>query len=396
MKRALTLLATFAVAASTSIGMALTAQAGAAPPEAGGIPRNLRPVAACANVAVGEAHCMSFYMAYPDGRMFSSPLPSGLGPADFQDAYNLPSSDHGKGVTVAIVDAYDDPNAEADLQVYRAQYGLPVCNSRNGCFKKVDMNGGTDYPHPNNGWAVEISLDLDMVSAICPNCNILLVEARNGAIKYLGKSVNTAVRMGAHAISNSYENRIKKLRNQGEDERFYNHPGVAITVASGDGGYDGRLQYPGSSPYTIAVGGTVLTPNGGNKRGWDERAWAGAGSECSSFEPKPKWQKDTGCANRTVSDVSAAATNAAVYDSYQAGGWVVVSGTSESSPIIAGVFGLANDDVQYGSRVYKNPDKLFDITTGQNGSCTPSYLCTAGPGYDGPTGLGSPNGIGDF
>jgi subtilase family serine protease len=401
MKRALTMLAGLALALSATVGLAATSgpAAAAAAPRTGqpaGIPSGLHPVYACAHVAAGQAHCMSFYMAYPNGRAFTSPLPSGYGPPDFQDAYKLPSSTDGKGVTVALVDAYDDPNAEADLQVYRAQYGLPVCDTSNGCFKKVDMNGGTNYPQPNAGWAVEVSLDLDMVSAICPNCNILLVEARNGAIKFLGRGVNTAVKMGAHAVSNSYENRIKVLHNQSEDNKYYNHPGVAITVASGDSGYNYRLQYPGSSPYTVAVGGTVLTKDSGNKRGWDETAWSGAGSECSSFEPKPSWQTDTGCSMRTVADVSAAALNAAVYDTYQQGGWLVVGGTSESSPIVAGVFGLANDNVKYGSRVYKNPSQLFDITSGSNGSCSPSYLCNAGPGYDGPTGLGSPDGIGDF
>ena len=401
MRRTLTVLAGMALAWSGSIGLTAASGIDAAsaaarsglPP---GIPSGLHPIEACAQAAAWEAHCMSFYLAKPDGSAYTSPLPSGYGPPDFQDAYKLPSSDHGQGVTVAVVDAYDDPSAEADLQVYRAQFGLPVCNSSNGCFKKVDMNGGTDYPHPSVGWSVEISLDLDMVSAICPNCNILLVEARNGAIKYLGRSVNTAVKLGAHAISNSYENRIKELRNQTEDKRFYRHPGVAVTVASGDGGYNGTLQYPGSSQYTIAVGGTVLTRDSGNKRGWDETAWSGAGSECSSFEPKPSWQTDSGCAMRTVADVSAAALGAAVYDTYQQGGWIIVGGTSESSPIIAGVFALANDDVQFGSRVYMNPGRLFDITSGSNGSCGGSYLCTARPGYDGPTGLGTPNGIGDF
>src|SRR5262245_11664796 len=164
-----------ALAASGSIGLTTPTGAAAAPTGGlaglpAGIPSGLHPVSTCANVAVGEAHCMSFYLATPDGHAYTTPLPSGYGPPDFQDAYKLPSSDHGQGVTVAVVDAYDDPNAEADLQVYRSQYGLPVCNSSNGCFKKVDMNGGTDYPHPDAGWSVEVSLDLDTVSAICPNC----------------------------------------------------------------------------------------------------------------------------------------------------------------------------------------------------------------------------------
>jgi subtilase family serine protease len=338
---------------------------------------------------------MSFILVGKDGRPFTSPTPNGLGPADFQDAYNLPSSDHGSGMTVALIDAYHDPNAEADLAVYRSTYGLPACTSKNGCFKQVDANGGTNWPRTNTGWAVETSLDVDMVSAICPNCNILLVEAYGGWIGGLGKAVNTAVKLGADAVSNSYENRTKP-RDLNLDEKYYNHPGVAITVSSGDAGYNNFRQFPASSQYVIAVGGTHLQRDG-SQRGWSETAWAGSGSECAKYDAKPAWQTDTGCSMRTVADVSADASGgAAIYDTFGQGGWLIVGGTSESSPIIASVFALAGDSVTYAKRVYQNPGKLFDVTSGSNGSCGGSYLCTAGTGYDGPTGLGTPNGIGDF
>jgi subtilase family serine protease len=361
------------------------------------IPAGLHAQWVCPDVPVGFARCLSQVLVDALGRPFTSPLPAGYGPPEFQDAYKLPSGTEGKGVTVALIDAYDDPNAEADLAVYRSTYGLSKCTTANGCFKKVNEHGGSKPPQPNQGWALEVSLDLDTVSAVCPNCNILLVEGHSGAIKALGTAVNTAVRLGAHAVSNSYENKIKD-KNLIEDTKYYKHPGVAITVATGDWGYNYKLQYPGASPYVIAVGGTYLA-RAQNQRGWTETVWSGSGSECSVQEPKPSWQTDTGCKKRTVADVAADASpssGAAVYDTYGYGGWLVVGGTSLSSPIIASVFALANDNVKYGSRVYMNPDKLYDVTSGSNGSCSPSYLCNAKVGYDGPTGLGTPHGIGDF
>jgi subtilase family serine protease len=402
MKRALVMtLSCGLMLAGGAIGPSVAARAGGAPaPRVLGAPRippGLHAQPVCGAVPIGFARCLSMVLVDAQGRPFTSPLPAGYGPPDFQDAYKLPSGSEGKGVTVAVVDAYDDPNAEADLAVYRNTYGLPPCTTKNGCFKKVNQNGGSHLPDPNGLWALEISLDVDMVSAICPNCNILLVEAESGSISHLGPAVNTAVRKGAHAVSNSYENRLRH-KNRKEEKLYYRHPGVAITVASGDWGYNYRLQFPADSPYVISVGGTTLT-RAQNDRGWNETVWSGTGSECSDREPKPSWQTDTGCENRTAVDVAADAspgTGAAVYDTYGQGGWLVVGGTSESSPIIASVFALANDKVQYGSRVYMNPEHLYDVTSGSNGTCSPTYLCTAGTGYDGPTGLGTPHGIGDF
>jgi subtilase family serine protease len=316
----------------------------------------------------------------------------GYGPCDLQSAYALPSAGAGSGQTVAIVDAYDDPHAEADLGVYRAQYGLPACTTANGCFRKVNQAGVQgSYPRGNTGWAQEISLDVDMVSAVCPNCHILLVEATTNSFSNLGTAENTAAALGASAISNSYGGGESSAE-AGYDTSYYQHPGVAITVSSGDSGYG--VQYPAASPYVTAVGGTSLTP-AGNARGWSETAWTRAGSGCSSYEPKPSWQTDPGCSNRTVADVSADAdpnTGVAVYDTYASGGWLVFGGTSVASPIIASVYALAGNQstVGYGSYPYTHTGGLNDVTSGSNGSCG-SYLCTAGPGYDGPTGLGTPN-----
>ncbi|WP_345045868.1 carboxypeptidase regulatory-like domain-containing protein [Streptomyces sannanensis] len=319
--------------------------------------------------------------------------PAGFGPVDLQSAYNLPSG--GSTETVAIVDAFDNPNVEADLAVYRQQYGLPPCTTANGCFKKIDQRGGTNYPPPDSGWAAEIALDVDMVSATCPTCKILLVEADDSNIENLGAAVNQAVAQGAKYVSNSYGGREGSDQTQADDA-YFNHPGVAITVSTGDYGYG--VSYPSSSPHVTAVGGTSLVKNASTTRGWTEAAWRGAGSGCSEYGPKPSFQKDTGCARRAVADVSAVAdpnTGVAVYH----GGWQVFGGTSASAPIIASAYALAGTPATGSapnSYPYAQPSALNDVTSGINGTCTVAYLCKAGPGYDGPTGLGTPNGLAAF
>ncbi|MFI6683541.1 peptidase S8 [Streptomyces sp. NPDC050485] len=325
--------------------------------------------------------------------------PSGYGPASLQAAYKLPSSSAGSGRTVAIVDAYDDPNAESDLAKYRAQYGLSACTTANGCFKKVGQTGTSTLPTADAGWAEEISLDLDMVSAACPNCKILLVEAKSASMANLGTAVNAAVKLGAKYVSNSYGGG-ESSADSSYDTKYFNHPGVAITVSSGDGGYG--VEYPAASRYVTAVGGTSLS-TASNTRGWTESAWSGAGSGCSGYDAKPSWQKDTGCAKRTVADVSAVAdpqTGVAVYDTYGSDtGWEVFGGTSASSPLIAAVYALAgapSSGSTPASFPYAHTGSLNDVTSGSNGSCSPSYLCTGGSGYDGPTGLGTPNGTAAF
>lgn len=332
----------------------------------------------------------------------SSPqvTPEGFSPADLQAAYNLPSSGAGAGQTVAIVDAYDNPNAEADLAVYRAQYGLPPCTTANGCFRKVDQRGEKSYPSADPGWAGEIALDLDMVSAVCPDCHILLVEADDAFSDNLGEAVNTAVRLGAKYVSNSYGG-LEFPGDLDYDTKYYKHPGVVVTASSGDSGYlgdDNGALYPSSSPYVTAVGGTSLVRDG-SARGWSETAWRGAGSGCSRYEPKPATQHDP-CATRTVADVSAVsdpATGVAVYHTYGVGtGWEVFGGTSVAAPVIASVYALAGvpgaSDLP-NSYPYASANALHDVTSGVNGGCADAYLCTAGPGYDGPTGLGTPDGL---
>jgi subtilase family serine protease len=344
--------------------------------------------------------------------------PTGLGPSQIQSAYKLANL-HAGGRTVAIVDAFHDPNAESDLATYRAAYRLPACTKANGCFKQVNQNGAAGpYPAGDYGWATEISLDLDAVSAACPDCKILLVEANAPTTGDLGAAENTAAAAHPAAISNSFGG--------GEDSTIlaadasFNHPGTAITASSGDSGYG--VSWPASSRFVTGVGGTTLS-SAANARGWTETAWSGAGSGCSAFEQQPSWQtalRLPGCANRIVSDVSADANPSSglgVYDTYNScgssslcdlliglglaqglDGWAQVGGTSLSSPLIASVYALAGNtgSITYGSFPYSHTGSLFDVTSGSNGSCSPAYLCTAGPGYDGPTGLGTPNGTGGF
>jgi subtilase family serine protease len=324
--------------------------------------------------------------------------PSGYNPADLRAAYALGTTG-GAGQTIAIVDAYDDPNAENDVNVYRAQFGIAACTTANGCFRKVNQSGGTSYPRSNGGWGQEISLDLDMASAICPSCHILLVEASSNSFANLAAAVDRAAAMGASVISNSYGG--SEYSGEVNDQAHFNHPGVAITASSGDNGYG--VEFPAASQYVTAVGGTTLT-RASNSRGFSETVWSGAGSGCSAYIAKPSWQTNAACSRRTVADVSAVAnpsTGVSVYDSFAyrgASGWLVFGGTSVAAPIIASVYALAGNAASLvaGSYPYSHTSSLFDITSGSNGSCGGSLLCTAGAGYDGPTGLGTPNGTTAF
>jgi subtilase family serine protease len=352
----------------------------------------------CAAAAPGHAACFAQVVVNQAGDPIARPAvapdatPAGYGPADIQSAYKLGGAG-GSGQTVAIVDAYDDPTAAQDLATYRSTYGLPACTAGNGCFRKVDQNGGSNYPAVDAGWATEISLDLDMVSATCPSCNILLVEANSSSFGNLGTAVNTAAALGAAAISNSYGG------SDSGGSSAYDHPGIAVTASTGDGGYG--VESPASFDTVVAVGGTSLRNSGG---GWSESAWNGAGSGCSTANAKPSWQTSaTQCSGKANADVSAVAdpaTGVAVYDStpYQgASGWQVYGGTSASSPIIASVYAMGGVHTSYAAQyTWQNPSGLNDVTSGSNGFCSPSVWCTAGPGWDGPTGLGTPNGTASF
>lgn len=350
-------------------------------------PRRGRAARVCGDVGSGFARCQAWLRTDVAGTIQRN-TPGGYAPSDLQKAYGLTSSSEtGGGCTVAIVDAYDDPNAASDLNVYRSQYDLPECNVSNGCFTKQQYTSRTDI-----GWAGEESLDVDMVSAICPKCKILLVEAASASVADLAAAEEFAT-SHAQYVSNSWSaDEITKSY-----DRDFNAGGVAITAATGDKGYNANAQWPAILPNVIGVGGTTLI----SVSPLAESAWSNAGSGCSKMYAKPTFQStlNTGCAMRAEADVSADAdpdTGVAVYDTFHRHGWLVFGGTSAAAPIIASVFALAgktgaNDP----ANLYEHASVLFNVTAGSNGGCG-APLCTAGPGWSGPTGLGTPKGTAAF
>ncbi len=360
--------------------------------------------AVCArNNAPGEARCHAHVVTDSRGNpMAGKPVeaapfvtPSGFGPADLQSAYYGGVAPGGSTKTIVIVDAYGYGNAEADLGVYRAQYGLPACTTANGCFKKLDQRGGTAYPRNNTGWAQEQALDLDMASAMCPSCKIVLIQSDSATLANLAAAVNTGAALpGVVAISNSYGG---GETGSASYVSAYNHPGIAVTVSTGDSGYG--AQFPATAPGAIAVGGTNLK-RAANARTWAETAWTSGGSGCSAVHAKPSWQVDALCTNRMEADISAVgdpATGVAVYGPTGQGnkaGWLVFGGTSVSAPIIGGMYGAKGTGApNASSSIYgANAASFNDVTTGTNGTCGGTYFCNAGGGYDGPTGRGTPIG----
>ncbi len=329
----------------------------------------------------------------------------GYDPQNLQSAYKIPTTG-GSGETVALVDAYGYPEAEADLATYRERYGLSPCTTADGCFRKVNQSGKEDdYPAANEGWETESALDIEMVSAACPECHILLVEASSDERNNLAEAVDTAAKLGATEISNSWGSPEQTcgVHLCEEEARDFDHPGVLITAAGGDNAYDNvglgahSPEYPASLPEVVAVGGTALR-RAENARGWSEEAWVDGGSGCSRF-PKPAWQTDPGCAGRMTDDVAADAaceTPVSVYNIHE---WVDICGTSVSTPLVAGIEAHATEyarSLAGADAFYNDPEALFDVAKGSNGHCTPpqedAYFCHAEVGYDGPTGTGTPDG----
>ncbi len=341
---------------------------------------------ACTGSRHGKAQCDAIVESAPQ-----PDVPSGWGAPDIASAYNLPTT-RGAGQIVAIVDAYDNPDVTSDLARYRSHYNLGPAN-----FTKYNQEGQTsNYPPPDIGWAVEIDLDVEMVSAACPNCTIYLIEANTSNFSDLEASESEAVTLGAHIVSNSYSG-------TGGDQSYYDTAGVTYAASAGDSGY-GEFADPADFGSVIAVGGTQLA-KGRTKRGWTETVWSHAGAGCSA-QTKPSWQHDPGCSGRTGDDVSAVADDVDEYDTYGENGWFKVGGTSVSSPLVAAIFGLAgnaqNQDAgkTFWEARHEKARHLNAVKSGSDGTCNPNYLCTAGTNefdtYSGPTGWGTPNGIGAF
>jgi hypothetical protein len=342
-------------------------------------------------------------------------------------AYSLPTETASSTLqTIAVIDAFNDPSAEADLRVYDETFGLPACTAANGCFGKLNQEGHASPLPANEGeWASEISIDVQMAHAICQSCHVLLVEADNEEFTSLGAAVNAAVNAGATEISNSYagpEEPSLSSTFANYNTAYYDHPGVVISASSGDCGYlneacvgePGTANFPADSPDVLAVGGTALTDT---EETWGSTVWDESGSGCSRIFTAPLWQSTvrnfsaTGCGDeRSVADVAAIGdpeTGVDVYDSTPEGngsptGWGVWGGTSVASPIIAGEFGLAGGShgVPYpAATLYSHAgeaDALYDVISGSNGRCAGATACQAAVGFDGPSGIGSPVGLGAF
>jgi subtilase family serine protease len=362
---------------------------------------NVYHVRACSTAVLpGHARCHAHVVTDRMGRFLAhdsakSTTSYDYSPSNLRAAYKL-TAVGSSSTLIAIVDAYGYTNAEANLGVYRANFGLPPCTTANGCFVKLNEQGVRgNYPAQDVGWSQETSLDLAMASAACPNCRIALIEASSSSYADLATAENLAAALGARVISNSYGGGESGTQYY---EGAYNHAGIAITVSTGDSGYG--VQFPASSPHVTAVGGTSLIP-ASNARGWTETAWAEGGSGCSSVYGKPLWQHDPLCTRRMEADVSAVAdpsTGVLVYGpiSTTASAWLIFGGTSVGAPLIAGIYAANGGAVSYGSNPYAATTHLNDVTSGTNGYCGGTYFCTAGPGYDGPTGLGTPNGTTAF
>jgi subtilase family serine protease len=349
----------------------------------------------------------------------SKEVPGGLTPANLHSAYSLATeTPAGATQTIGIVDAYNDPHVEADLAVYDKAFGLGACTTANGCFRRINESGKTSpLPASNGEWASEISLDVQMAHAICQNCRILLVEAASERWDDFGAAENAAVSAGATVISNSYGG----TEASGYEDTAYDHPGVVVTVSSGDCGYRNEAcnwnsvgaNFPAASPHVVAVGGTSLTNSGGS---WSSTVWKEGGSACSHVFSAASWQSAgegfsaTGCSGRAIADVSAVGdpyTGVDVYDSTPSSsgastGWGVWGGTSAASPIVAGEFGLAGGarGIAYAAKtLYAHLGEagaLYDVVSGSNGSCGSATVCKASKAFDAPTGVGSPVGLSAF
>jgi subtilase family serine protease len=375
------------VAAAMLAGCALQQPLDGVYPEQGDSAGAMHSVrAACGGSRIGQAQCDVLIESKQVHSMYA-----GWGAKDFEKAYDLPTA-KGRGQNVYVIDAYDNPNVASDFATYRKSMGLP-----GGRLNKYNQNGQMgNYPTGSPEFGVEIDLDVEMASASCPKCRIDLVEANSNGWSDIEAAIKEALKLGATIVSSS-------LSGIGADERIYNHKGITYLASSSDDGYGG-VYPPAAFPRVIAVGGTLLSADGGSKRGYSEVVWPDSGGGCSS-DPKPKWQHDPDCKYRTANDVAAVAVDAAEYDSYGEGGWIAVDGSSISAPLVAGMVGLAgNSTAQDGGKMLWTLSKadqkkyIYPVTSGSDGQCGGAYLCTAGTMqfgiYSGPTGWGTPHGVG--
>ncbi|HET7013330.1 MAG TPA: S8 family serine peptidase [Streptosporangiaceae bacterium] len=398
----------------TSAGLAVPGMsAGAATPARPAPAKSAGLKPACPEAPPGFAQCFALYRpqtavnnAIAAGATGQRSEPHGLTAREIEAAYRLPVS-RNSHQTVAVSIAFHTPHLAQYLATYRHQMGLPPCTVKSGCFRQVNQQGKALPLEPDgsfSGWDLEADLDVSMISVSCPPCKIIVIEAKQPSLADLAATDNTAARLGANVISNSYGAREDGLAMT--FAKSYDHPGRITVASSGDDGYT-AAQFPANLTTVTAAGGTTLA-RAHTTRGWWERAWLtpglGAGSSgCSAYVPKPAWQHDHHCQGRTTTDISAVADNIPIYDQTY-GGWVTVAGTSVSAPLISGIYGLAgNVSTIKPGYAYRHRQYLFDVTQGSNAlsesaknGCGGDYLCVARKGYDAPTGLGTPNGIKAF
>ncbi len=354
----------------------------------------------------------------------------GYTPADLASAYRFNPSLNRHHQLVAIVDAFNDPNARKDLKHFDAHYGL---HEFPGSFRQVNELGSTKRsklpPHARQGWSVEESLDVQSVRAVCHTCRILLVEAKNTGSTELTRAVETAVHRRATEISNSYggpEPRKVSSSNR-RFEKYADHKGIVVTASTGDFGWYGwntanagqpmnAPEQPATLPGVVAVGGTTLTLSSSGTRS-SETVWnangpndatglakdaveAASDGGCSRAHAAPGWQRHTagyqgtGCGGRRVdADVSAIAnpmTGFDIYDSYAGDGksprgWATIGGTSLASPVVAAMWALAggakgaHPALELYGHLAKQVGSFYDVTAGGNGFCdaTSAASCTS-------------------
>ncbi|HEY0251875.1 MAG TPA: S53 family peptidase [Kofleriaceae bacterium] len=347
----------------------------------------------------GNVRCFAHVLATEDGFVSPAAPTTGFTPTDLQSAYKIPTAIGGTPL-VAIIDAYGYANLESDLAMYRSTFGLPPCTTNNGCLHIVNQEGNNS-PLPaqapsSDDWTIETALDVDMASAACPKCKILVVQADDDTGTGLYVAQNTAASLGAAVISNSWGGPERAGLSLDANEAYFAHDDtVAIFVSAGDAGFNDAGEgpdYPGTSAHVIAVGGTHLSRDT-STRGWSETAWEDGGSACSLSIAKPAYQSGSGCSFKATTDIAAVGdpqTGVAVYHAGN-GGWTVVGGTSAAAPLVAAMWAATgNGRHTSGEYIKQNTAKLWDVTSGSNGACG-SILCTAGIGWDGPTGYGTPN-----
>ena len=328
-------------------------------------------------------------------RTADSAAVSGYSPALIRSGYGITSiTNKGAGQVIAIVDAYDNPDAATDLNTFNMQFSIASCTTASGCFKVIYATG--TKPPANSSWAGESSLDIEWSHAIAPKAKIILVEAASASTAALLKAVDVAVQNGATVVSMSWSG--GETASEINNDTHFNVPHVIFCAASGDGGHG--TGYPAASPYVVAVGGTTLRLSSG---AWSsEIAWNGSSGGESTYETEPSYQAGAQTSGkRGIPDVAWDAnpsSGVAVYSKTGFGGWAEVGGTSVGSPSWAGLFAVIESSrAAAGKSLLTQPQILLyadaeteyhDITSGTNGSC--GALCTAKAGYDFVTGIGSP------